>query len=119
MRRPRRVTPETAICEGLAMMLRLARDQVARGGGQGQMAVVGSRIYLSCAKEFVSDGLCVHETTNNTTWMIHEFYSDLDDMFSFGSSVFFSTWGFDGGELRSGVCVHARVLCKFKHYIFD
>ena len=35
----RRVTPETTICEGLAMMLRLARDQVARGGGQGQMAV--------------------------------------------------------------------------------
>ena len=38
----RRVTPETAICEGLGVMLRLARDQVARGGGQGQMAVVGS-----------------------------------------------------------------------------
>ena len=35
----RRVTPETAICEGLAMMLRLALDQVARGGGQGPTAV--------------------------------------------------------------------------------
>ena len=35
----RRVTPETAICEGLAMMLRLAPNQVARGGGQGLPAV--------------------------------------------------------------------------------
>ena len=35
----RRVTPETAICEGLAMMLHLARDLVARGGGQGPTAV--------------------------------------------------------------------------------
>ena len=38
----RRVTPETAICEGLAMMLRLARDLVARGGGQGPTAVANS-----------------------------------------------------------------------------
>ena len=38
----RRVTPETAICEGLAMMLHLARDQVARGGGQGPTAVARS-----------------------------------------------------------------------------
>ena len=38
--------------------------------------------------------------------MIHEFYSDLDDMFSFGSSVFFSTWGIDDGELRSGVWMY-------------
>ena len=37
---PRRVAPETAICEGLAMMLHLAPNQVARGGGQGLPAVV-------------------------------------------------------------------------------
>ena len=36
----RRVTLETAICEGLAMMLRLAHNQVARVGGQGLPAVV-------------------------------------------------------------------------------
>ena len=38
----RRVAAETAICEGLAMMLRLAPNQVARGGGQRLPAVVGS-----------------------------------------------------------------------------
>lgn len=32
-------TPHTAICEGLAMMLRLARNLVARVGGQGPTAV--------------------------------------------------------------------------------
>ena len=37
---PRRVTPETAICEGLAMMLRLAPNLVDRVGGQGLPAVV-------------------------------------------------------------------------------
>ena len=36
----RRGTPETAICEGLAVMLRLAPNLVARGGGQGPMVVV-------------------------------------------------------------------------------
>ena len=35
----RRVAAETAICEGLAMMPRLAPNQVARGGGQGLPAV--------------------------------------------------------------------------------
>ena len=42
MRRPRRVTPETAIFEGLETLLRLARDARAGGGGQGPMAVAGS-----------------------------------------------------------------------------
>ena len=37
---PRRVAAETAICEGLAVMLRLAPNLVARGGGKGPMAVV-------------------------------------------------------------------------------
>ena len=36
------VTPETAICEGLAMMLRLLPNLVARVRGQGPTAVVGS-----------------------------------------------------------------------------
>ena len=42
MRRPRRVTPETAIFEGLETLLRLARDARAGGGGQGPMADAGS-----------------------------------------------------------------------------
>ena len=42
MRWPRRVTPETAICEGLETLLRLARDARAGGGEQGPVAVVGS-----------------------------------------------------------------------------
>ena len=45
---PRRVTPETAICEGLAMMLRLARDARAGGGGQDPMAVAGSVVGVFC-----------------------------------------------------------------------
>ena len=44
MRRPRRVTPETAICEGLETLLRLARDARAGGVGQGPMADAGSVI---------------------------------------------------------------------------
>ena len=36
----RRVAAETAICEGLAMMLRLAPNLVARVEGQGLPAVV-------------------------------------------------------------------------------
>ena len=42
MRRPRRVTPETAIFEGLETLLRLARDARAGGVGQGPMVDVGS-----------------------------------------------------------------------------
>ena len=42
MRRPRRVTPETAIFEGLETLLRLARDARAGGGEQDPVAVVGS-----------------------------------------------------------------------------
>eukprot|EP01043_Picozoa_sp_COSAG02_P058863 COSAG02_NODE_7398_length_3034_cov_2.782698_3_plen_72_part_00 len=38
---PRRVAPETAICEGLAMMLRLAPNQVARVGGAGSSGGCG------------------------------------------------------------------------------
>ena len=47
MRRPRRVTPETAIFEGLETLLRLARDARAGGGGQGPMAVAGSVVGVS------------------------------------------------------------------------
>ena len=44
----RRVTPQTAICEGLAMMLRLARDARAGGGGQDPMVVAGSVVGVFC-----------------------------------------------------------------------
>ena len=44
MRRPRRVTPETAIFEGLETLLRLARDARAGGGEQDPVAVVGSAV---------------------------------------------------------------------------
>ena len=47
MRRPRRVTPETAICQGLATLLRLACDARAGGGEQGPPAVVESIIGVS------------------------------------------------------------------------
>ena len=42
MWRPWRVTPETAIFEGLETLLRLARDARAGGGEQGPMAVARS-----------------------------------------------------------------------------
>ena len=38
------MTPETAICEGLETLLRLARDARAGGVGQGPMADAGSVI---------------------------------------------------------------------------
>ena len=44
MRRPRRVTPETAIFEGLETLLRLARDARAGGGEQDPVAVAGSAV---------------------------------------------------------------------------
>ena len=46
MRRPRRVTPETAIFEGLETLLRLARDARAGGGEQGPMAVAESVVVV-------------------------------------------------------------------------
>ena len=51
MRRPRRVTPETAIFEGLETLLRLARDARAGGGEQDQqdpVAVAGSVVGVLC-----------------------------------------------------------------------
>ena len=48
MRRPRRVTPETAILEGLETLLRLARDARAGGVGQDPMAVAGSVVGVFC-----------------------------------------------------------------------
>ena len=44
MRRPRWVTPETAIFEGLETLLRLARDARAGGGEQDPVAVAGSAV---------------------------------------------------------------------------
>ena len=46
MWRPRRVTPETAIFEGLETLLRLTRDARAGGGEQGPSALAGSIIVV-------------------------------------------------------------------------